>query len=154
MDDHQGTDEKTQMPHPGQCTYIKPDGSRCRANARTERDYCFIHDPDSAEERGAARSGGGKERSRRLTVLSADASDVRVCNAADITTLLTETMSQVRRGQIAVPVANSVGYLAGISLKALQRDDLEQRLARLESVLARQQARPGADCEIEFVNPE
>jgi len=151
---NQPTDEQTPLPQLGQCTYIKADGSRCRANARTGRDYCFIHDPDSAAEREAARSDGGKERSRRLTVLSVDAPDVRVGSAADITTLLTETMSHVRRGQIAVPVANSVGYLAGITLKALQRDDLEQRVARLESVLARQQANPEADSEIEFVNPE
>ena len=74
--------------------------------------------------------------------------------AADITTLLTDTISQVRRGQIAVPVANSVGYLAGITLKVLERDEIEQRVARLESVLARQKASLEADSEIEFINPE
>jgi hypothetical protein len=67
----------------------------------------------------------------------------------------------VRRGEIDPRISNAVGYLAGILLKAKERDELEQRLARLESIIAHQPADPQPDFKrdlhfeaFEFVNPE
>ena len=47
---------------------------------------------------------------------------------------MSETISQVRRGEIDPKVANSVGYLANIVVKALDYGDLEQRVAALEEL--------------------
>jgi len=43
-----------------QCVFIKEDGERCKGWAITDSDYCFTHDPASAERRKAARIAGGK----------------------------------------------------------------------------------------------
>src|SRR5215471_7622083 len=130
----------TTLPTEGQCRHIKSDGSHCRANARRSSTYCFFHDPDSLNEREAARISGGKERSRKAAVLPADTPNKSLASASDVTGLLGETINQVRRGEIDPRISNAVGYLAAILLKAKQQDVLEQRLARLESILASQQA--------------
>ncbi len=154
-------EESTSPPVAGQCRHIKPDRSPCRANALHGSDFCFFHDPNSAAEREAARSSGGRERSRRAAVLPADTPDRPLASAADVTGLLAQTINQVRRGEIDPRISNAVGYLAGILLKAKEKDDLEQRMARLEAILARQQTNPKSDLKldphfdaIEFVNPE
>jgi hypothetical protein len=140
-----------------QCQQTKQDGSPCRANARHGSKYCFFHDPSSAVEREAARRNGGRERSRRAAVLPGDTPDRPLASAADVTGLLAETINQVRRGEVDPRISNAVGYLAGILLKAKERDEMEQRLARLESILARQQANPNPEPhfgELKFVDPE
>ena len=47
------------------CSCIKDDGAPCRANAQTDSELCFFHDPEAADERAAARKAGGLERSRK-----------------------------------------------------------------------------------------
>ena len=144
----------------GQCRHIKSDGNHCRANARRGSTCCFFHDPDSVNEREAARISGGKERSRKAAVLPGDTPNRSLASASDVTGLLAETINQVRRGEIDPRISNAVGYLAGILLKAKQQDELEQRLAQLESTLIRQRASsnatldPVSDSEsFEFANP-
>lgn len=145
----------------GQCRHIKSDRNRCRANARHGSMFCFFHDPDSAIEREAARKNGGRERSRRAAVLPANTPDQPLDNASDVTLLLAGTINQVRRGEVDPRISNAIGYLAGILLKAKEKDEIEKRLARLESILAGQQVAPKFDLEpvhdsesFEFVNPE
>lgn len=153
--------KKTTSPTTTQCRHAKPDRSRCRANALHGSRFCFFHDPNSAVAREAARRNGGIERSRRAAVLPTNTPDRPLTNAADVTGLLAETINQVRRGEIDPRISNAVGYLAGILLKAKERDDLEQRLARLESIIAHQRANPQSDFKLEphfeafeFVSPE
>jgi len=147
------SENPTSPSQPGQCSHLKPDGSYCKANVRLGSSYCFFHDPESAAERQAAQISGGKERSRRAAVLPADTPDRQLTNAGDVTALLGETINQVRRGQLDPRFANAIGYLATIFLKARETDGLEQRVERLESVLASQKTVPEADPEFEFVSP-
>jgi len=145
-----------------QCRYIKSDRRRCLANARRGSSYCFFHDPDSTIERDTARKNGGRERSRRAAVLPANTPDRPLATASDVNVLLAETINQVRRGEVDPRISNAVGYLAGILLKAKEYDEIEQRLARLESIVAGQEASPtmmGFEPELHsesctFVNPE
>jgi hypothetical protein len=78
---------------------------------------------------------GGINRSRTAAVLPVDAPDNPLRNTQDVSTLLAESINQVRRGQLDPRVANSVGHLASILLGALQQGPLEERLARLEAAL-------------------
>jgi hypothetical protein len=48
--------------------------------------------------------------------------------------LLEETINRIRRKPLDLRGANSIGYLAGILLKALERGSTEERLAHLEAV--------------------
>lgn len=108
--------------------------------------YCFIHDPDSAAERQAARIKGGKERSRKAVVLPAGTADASLASAADVTRLLGETINHLRRGELDPRICSGIAYLATVLLKAKQHDEVEQRLARLEAILADQQkAKPTLD---------
>src|SRR5262249_14460431 len=74
-----------------------------------------------ADVRAEARWNGG--RSRKAPALS-DARDLQVRNAADVTTLLATTINEVRQGKLDPKVANAVGYLAGVLLRALEVGDL------------------------------
>jgi hypothetical protein len=142
----------------GQCRSVKSDGSPCRAKALHGSNHCFFHDPESAPEREAARILGVQERSRKAAVLPEDTPNARLTSAADITGLLSETINQVRRGELGPHVSNAVGYLAAILLKAKQQDEVEQRVARLESILHSKWKDPNAAVQaipvgsFEFVN--
>ena len=118
------------------CKARKKDGTRCKVIASLGSDFCFFHDPDRAIERKAARSQGGS--CGLIRTLLADAPDVRIDSCADVVTLISETINQVRRGQIDPKVGNCVGYLLNIGLKALDQGDVEKRLEDLEALVAKQ----------------
>ena len=141
-------DEQAPATRARQCDHIKDDQSRCSANALHGSDYCFFHDPSMTAERDAARKKGGEERSRKAAVLSSETPDKQLSCAADVTALLAETINQVRRGEIDPKVSNAVGYLAAILLRARERADLEQRLARLESIVAKPPADPTTEVKL------
>ena len=131
-----------------QCRKIKPGGVRCRANIRNGSKYCFFHDPHSAPARDAARKAGGIQRSRKAAVLPSDTPDKPLASGADVIGLLGETINQVRRGEVDPRISNAVGYLAGILLKARERAELEERLARLEAIVAGQKASPTLESDL------
>jgi hypothetical protein len=66
----------------------------------------------------------------------ATAADVVFESVSDVVHLLAETTSQVRRGEVDVKIANAVGYLGSIALRALQAADIEARIAAVEAALA------------------
>jgi len=128
---------------PNTCQHMKDDGTPCQANALKDSDFCFFHDPDSADKRQAARRAGGVERSKRAAVLPTDTPDLPLKTSADVVALLAQTINQVRRGDIDPRISNAVGYLAGITLKAMEQSDLEGRLADLENAVQNRPITPG-----------
>jgi hypothetical protein len=58
--------------------------------------------------------------------------------------LLSRTVNQTLRGEIDPKVANAVGYLSSVILRAREQGTLEERLAKLEEALesVRTDARP------------
>jgi hypothetical protein len=118
------------------CKSRKKDGNRCGAEAQSGKTMCIFHDPTRAADGRRARRMGGINRSRTAAVLPADMPDNPLRNTKDISTLLADSINQVRRGQLDPRVANSIGHLASILLGALQQGPLEERLARLEAALA------------------
>jgi hypothetical protein len=45
------------------CIFIKPNGDQCEANAMTQSDYCYLHNPEiSQEDKQLAKVKGGKAR--------------------------------------------------------------------------------------------
>jgi hypothetical protein len=115
------------------CAGLNSDGSPCNVAALPESDYCFFHDPTKAEERREAQSLGGRQN--RMKTLETDAPDVKVETCQDVVKLLSETINQVRKGEIDPRVANSVGYLANVLIKAFEQGDIEKRLAEIESIV-------------------
>lgn len=115
------------------CSATKPDDSKCQAPALPGSEFCFFHDPSKAEERREAQAQGGRQN--RMKTLEATAQDVKVEDSGDARALLVQTINQVRKGEIDPRVANSVGFLANILIKALEQDKLEARIELLEAAL-------------------
>jgi hypothetical protein len=72
-------------------------------------------------------------------VLNAETLATDIRSVADVKGLLSETIHQVRTGALDPKVANCVGYLSGILLKAIEVGDVEERLAAMEAVVGQSQ---------------
>ena len=115
-------------------------GTECQTPALTGSDFCFFHDPDKAEDRFEARAAGGRQN--RMKTLSADAPDVQVESCQDVVRLVSETINQVRKGDIDPRVANAVGYLANVLIRAVDQGELEKRIEDLEAAVSMKTASP------------
>src|SRR5438270_11267168 len=93
-----------------QCKHRTSAGKPCRAHPRGGDEFCFFHSPETIRQRREARRAGGISRSKTVRALAADVPDIAIRNSSDVCDLLTQTINQVRRGQIDARVANSVGY--------------------------------------------
>ena len=115
------------------CSASKPDQSNCQAPALPGSEFCFFHDPSKAEKRREAQAQGGRQN--RMKTLEDSAPDVKLEDCGDAIALISETINEVRKGKIDPRVANSVGFLANILIKAAERNKLETRIEQLEALL-------------------
>jgi hypothetical protein len=69
------------------------------------------------------------------TTLPFDAPDHPLGTTNDVSTLLADSINQLRRGQLDPRVANAMGYLATVLLRALEQGPLEERLTKIEELL-------------------
>jgi hypothetical protein len=133
------------------CGHTRANGGQCRAHAMTGLPHCFFHDSERAAERHAAQRAGGMRN--KATALSPDTPDIQLKAVADVVVLLGKTLNEVRRGQLDPRLSNSVGYLSGILLRALEMDGLERRISDLEAAIKSQSQFSAFDdtSEFEFV---
>jgi len=80
-----------------------------------------------------ARQKGGY--ARKSPTLPKNIPEFELKVAEDVVRLLSITINQVRRGEIDPRVANAVGYLSGIILKAKEQGDIEKRLKQIEEIV-------------------
>ena len=111
------------------CKAKKPDGSDCQAVAMPGSEYCFFHDPAKAEKRREAQSLGG--RHNHMKTLDPNTPDVMIESCQDAIPLLSDTINHVRKGEVDPRVANAVGYLANVLIKAVELTELETLVTRL-----------------------
>ncbi len=114
------------------CQEIKPDGQQCRAHAMTGSDRCFFHDPDTAQEREAARRAGGIERSRPAAVLPPDTPDRPLRNKREVADFLRDMVNKILRGELDPKIGYIVGNLTTLYTKTAFEADCEE--SRLLSV--------------------
>jgi hypothetical protein len=119
----------------GKCKFRKKNGARCAADAQTGKDMCVFHDPSRGEDGHRARRTGGINSRRAPAVLPPDTPDSPLESASNISTLIAESINQLRRGQLDPRVANAIGYLASVQLRSLEQSRLEERIAKLEGAL-------------------
>ena len=117
------------------CQARKKNGERCGADAQSGKTICVFHDPVKETDGKRARRAGGLTRSRVSAVLSSDTPDHPLGTTTEIARLLGDSINQIRRGELDPRVANAMGYLASVLLKALQQGPVEERLAYLEAIL-------------------
>jgi hypothetical protein len=118
------------------CSFRKKDGSRCGANAQPANGLCVFHDPARAADGRRARKAGGIRRSRAAAVLPSDTPDHPLGTSKDVSELLAKSINQLRTGQLDPKVATGVGYLSTVLLRALEQGPAEERLAKIEAILA------------------
>lgn len=126
---------KTPTISPPRCAASCSGGGRCRGAPVAGSQYCSFHDPGRAGAVAAGRSAGGERRSRPRAVVSASEADVEVRDAKGVCRLLSITINDVRKGRLDPKIANTVGYLAGVLVRAIEVGDLEERLAALEGAV-------------------
>ena len=71
-------------------------------------------------------------------VVSRDTPEQTLRSVKEVSSLLGESINQVRRGEIDPRIANAVGYLSAILLKALEQGEIEERLSKIEAALAKE----------------
>lgn len=114
-----------------QCQFIKEDGSQCGAMAMKDSTFCFSHNPDTQEEKQlAVQKGGFASKKADLNLIPVD-----VKTPQQVATLLEDTINRVRSGEVPPNIANTIGYLAGHMLKALEVSNMDERVEMIESIL-------------------
>jgi len=113
------------------CKYIKQDGEQCQAKAIKESDYCFTHNPATKIEKHLAVVKGGLASKKVKLALE----PLSIKTPQEVGKLLEDTINGVRSGEIPPKIANTIGYLAGHALKALEASNLDQRVEIVESIL-------------------
>ena len=127
-------------------------GKRCKAHARTNDRFCFFHSPETVHARNKARRAGGIARSGKAKVLPPDGPPKQLRNPTEVSEFLSETINQVRVGKIDPRVANAIGYLTSVHLKALEQGPMLERLARIESALGLEAYTQSAKSPMELRN--
>jgi hypothetical protein len=105
------------------CTANRRDGAPCAAQALAGNQHCFFHSPSAEHARARSRGrrqGGIVVRSRSQIVQASDMAAVELQTPRDVTTLLSETISQLRRGEIDAKSANAIAYVSNVALTSLQ----------------------------------
>lgn len=120
------------------CKFRSEKGKTCQANAQVGMEFCIFHDPARSADVQRARKAGGIRRAQQSKSgtedNSLDLSYRSLRSNSEVAALLEETINRIRYKPLDLRAANSIGYLAGILLKALERGSTEDRLAHLEAV--------------------
>jgi hypothetical protein len=114
-----------------QCIYIKSDGQQCGAKPIKGSSYCFSHNPDTQIEKHLAVMKGGLNSKK----VSLDLAPLEIKDAKDVAVLLEHTINGVRSGEIPPNIANTIGYLAGHALKAIELAKYADKVENVERVL-------------------
>ena len=89
-------------------------------------EFCFSHNPDTQAKKEQAVLRGGFAPKPRKEAKRLDPIPVR--STKDILALLEDTINQVRTEPMTHQKANCVGYLANIAIRALEVDELDEKL--------------------------
>jgi len=121
------------------CEFIKPDGEKCEAYAVKGTSFCYFHNPDiSDEEKKEAQTNGG---ANRALTLKEPLPVLPIANQDDAVLLVADTINRVRAGKLDIRTANCLGFLADKLLKALEASQTNDKLEKIERLLAQRQKR-------------
>jgi len=121
------------------CSFIKDDGEKCEANAVKDSEFCYFHNPDiSDEEKKEAQTNGG---ANRALTLKEPLPVLLIANQDDAVLLVADTINRVRAGKLDIRTANCLGFLADKLLKALEASQTNDKLEKIERLLAQRQKR-------------
>jgi hypothetical protein len=128
------------MTTPHTCQATAQAGQPCQAPAMGDSNYCFAHDPATADEAKAARRAGGVQRARQMDRNGAGAPEPRppwwpLETAAHTRAGLAYVVQETLSGHLPARDANAAAGALSALVGALRATDLEQRLELLERTL-------------------
>ena len=109
------------------CKALRTDGSKCRAQALREGDFCFFHDPESRGKMVEAAGRGGARRSVELP-------EAESLTPERVRAILAGMIEAGASGAMDSGTARTVGYLLQIEARIREGSELEQRVKALERV--------------------
>lgn len=109
------------------CKALRTDGSKCRAQALHEGDFCFFHDPDSREKMVEAARRGGARRAVELP-------EGEALTPERARAILAGVMEATASGAMDSGTARTMAYLLQIEARIREGYDLEKRVEALERV--------------------
>jgi len=118
------------------CSTIKADGNKCRAQAMSDSEWCYTHNPDLSDKRQRNNRKGGRRGGRGRP--QAEVADVKV----QLQDLADRVLSgDVNKGEAAVvsQIYNVLLRAVSVELKVREQLELEERIASLESLLEEKQ---------------
>lgn len=118
--------------NPQHCKAITRAGQPCTAYAVANSNFCFAHDPGRSQARKAARQAGGRARHGRRLETSGNSEPVQIRSITDVVMLLEKTINDALSLENSLQRARTVGYLAGVFIKAFEVSELERRIEILE----------------------
>lgn len=100
----------------------------CGAAAMRNDKYCFFHSaaPETVKRRKKAQKrGGARGKSKRSDSIE---------SVQDVKNVLAEAINELRSSGTQNTIAKTrvIGYLAGVMLAAIEKGDIEERVAQLE----------------------
>jgi hypothetical protein len=112
------------------CSYLMPDGGRCRAAPMKGEAWCYVHHPDLAEKRRVASRRGGRRAGRGRPARG-------VTEIAEIKAAIRRVIEGVADGTVENGAIQFMGYntllrAVEIGRKIKDQDDLEMRISELE----------------------
>jgi hypothetical protein len=115
------------------CQFIKENGKQCMANAMVGSNFCFLHNPEiSQDNKRQAQIKGGKANIIRINQIL-DPIEIKQPN--DVVILLEDVINRVRSGELDVRVANTLAYVSGQILKALEVSEVNKKVATIERII-------------------
>ncbi len=113
------------------CAAIKADGTRCKAQAMSNKDQCFTHDPEVAERRQRSKVKGGKTRGRGRPKVRLDT--IYSFAEAQLEGLFDRTVAP-RRSAVAVQWCNLQIKAIETERKLIEHQELEEKVRALEKM--------------------
>lgn len=121
------------------CLFVKENNEECQANAMKEGQFCFLHNPDIPdEEKRLVQARGGKGNIVRI---EDGLPEIKINTADDVVSLLEDTANRVRSGELDIRIANTLAYIAGHLLKALEIADIKKKVESVERIILERKTR-------------
>jgi len=131
------------------CEFVMPDGRGCGAPAMRGETFCLFHSPAHEEEAAEARRLGGLRRRKEKTLAFAyELEGLRTVPA--VQRLLEIATLDALALENSVARVRALTYLCQTALKCLEVGELEERLDRLETVLAAREVSPASEFDLEL----
>lgn len=122
------------------CTAQLADGSPCGGYAMADGSgLCISHNPAAKEIKQLAVRKGGEAPKRVETASNLPA--IAISTKADVPAFLVAVIDELRAGQVDIKTANTLGYLAGVLIKAYETAEMEARIEQIEKVVLERRTR-------------